>query len=72
MKLNIDILQLKNFGVFDIILLALFLVYIVFPVSTPEPLAPFIDSPFGMLTIFAIGLSLFVYRNTILGVLFIF
>ena len=67
-----NILELKKFGVFDIVLLALFVIYIVFPVSSPEWLVPFIDSPIGMLVIFAVTISLFVYRNVILGVLFIF
>ena len=72
MKLNMDILKLKNFGAFDIILLAVFLIYVVFPVSTPESLAPLIDSAFGMMVMFVVALSLFIYRSPILGVLFIF
>ncbi len=70
--MNMNFLELKKLGVFDIILLALFVVYIVFPVPTPQWLVPFIDSPFGMLTIFVVTLSLFVYRSPILGVLYIF
>jgi len=70
MKMNI--LELKNFGVLDIILLALFVIYVVFPVPTPQWLVPFIDSPIGMVLIFAVTVSLFVYRSPILGVLFIF
>jgi hypothetical protein len=69
--MNMKLLELKNFGVFDIILLALFVVYIVFPVPTPQWLVPAIDSPIGMLIIFAAAVSLFVYRSPILGVLFI-
>lgn len=67
-----NILELKKFGVFDIILLALFVIYVVFPVHTPQWLVPLIDSPIGMVAIFAVTLSLFVYRSPILGVLFIF
>lgn len=67
-----NILELKKFGVFDIILLALFVIYIVFPVSTPQFMSSFIDSPMGMVVIFAVAVSLFIYRNPILGVLFIF
>ena len=70
--MNMNILELKNFGVFDIILLALFVIYVVFPVPTPQWLVPFIDSPIGMVVIFAVTVSLFVYRSPILGVLFIF
>ena len=72
MKLNMDFLQLKSFGVFDIILLALFIIYIVFPISTPQFMVPMIDSPFGMLVLFAVTVSLFVYRSPVLGVLYIF
>jgi hypothetical protein len=72
MNMNMNILQLKKFGVFDIILLALFVIYVVFPVPTPQWLVPFIDSPFGMVLIFAVAVSLFVYRSPVLGVLFIF
>lgn len=67
-----DMLKLKNFGAFDIVLLAIFLIYVVFPVSTPQSLVPFIDSAFGMLVLFVVALSLFIYRSPILGVLFIF
>lgn len=67
-----NMLELKKFGVFDIILLLLFVIYVVFPVPTPQWLVPFIDSPFGMVGIFAVAVSLFVYRSPILGVLFIF
>ena len=70
--MNMNILELKKLGVLDIILLALFVVYVVFPVPTPQWLVPFIDSPIGMLVIFAVTVSLFVYRSPILGVLFIF
>ena len=70
--MNMNILGLKKFGVFDILLLALFVIYVVFPVPTPQWLVPFIDSPIGMVVIFTTALSLFVYRSPILGVLFIF
>jgi hypothetical protein len=70
--MNMNILELKKFGVLDIILLALFVIYIVFPVQSPQWLVPLIDSPFGMLVMFVVTLSLFVYRSPILGVLYIF
>ena len=70
--MNMNILELKKLGVFDIILLALFVIYVVFPVPTPQWLVPSIDSPIGMLVMFAVAVSLFVYRSPILGVLFIF
>jgi len=70
--MDLKLSYLKKFDVFDIILLALFITYIVFPISTPQWLVPAIDSPLGMLVIFVVTVSLFVYRNPILGVLYIF
>jgi len=67
-----NILELKKFGVLDIILLALFVIYIVFPIPSPQWLVPLVDSPLGMLVLFVVTLSLFVYRSPILGVLYIF
>ena len=64
-------LELKKFGVFDVILLALFVIYVAFPVPSPQWLVPLINSPFGMLILFAVAIGLFVYRSPILGVLFI-
>ena len=70
--MKLDLLQLKKLGVFDVALLALFVIYIVFPISTPQPLVPLIDSPIGMVVIFAAAVALFVHRSPILGVLFVF
>ena len=70
--MKLDVLQLKKLGVFDIALLALFVVYIALPISTPQLLVPLIDSPIGMVVIFAAAVALFAYRSPILGVLFVF
>lgn len=70
--MNMNILELKKFGALDIILLVLFVIYIVFPIPSPQWMVPLIDSPIGMLTIFVVTISLFVYRSPILGVLYIF
>jgi hypothetical protein len=70
--MNMNILELKKFGVLDIVLLALFVIYVVFPIPTPQWLVPYIDSPIGMLVLFTVTVSLFVYRSPILGVLYIF
>ncbi len=63
---------LKKITLPEILVLAVFVLYLVFPVSTPSDLAPYIESPLGMLCIFAIGIGLFVYTNPCLGVLFLF
>lgn len=67
-----DLLQLKKLAVLDIALLAVFIIYIVFPISTPKFLVPAIDSPVGMVVLFAVAVGLFLYRSPILGVLFVF
>ena len=54
------------------VLLIIFILYIVFPVSTPVYLAGSVDSPVTMAMMFAITIFLFVYTNPILGVLYIF
>lgn len=66
-----SLLELKKFGVLDIALLVIFVIYLVFPISTPQWLVPFIDSPIGLVVMFAVAVSLFVYKNPVLGVLFV-
>jgi len=56
----------------EIILVVVFVIYIVFPVKTPEMLAPMVDNPMGVLVIFLITLYLFFFSNPVLGVLYIF
>lgn len=56
----------------EIALLLVFIVYILFPMSTPVSIAPLIDSPLGYLGIFVVTLLLFVHTSPILGVLYIF
>lgn len=70
MKLNL--VDFRKFDTLDILLLAVFIIYIVFPVETPSFVAPFVSSPFGLVALFAVAVSLFVYKNPVLGVLFIF
>lgn len=70
--MQMDFLKLKKLGVFDIALLALFVIYVVFPISTPSFLVPVVDSPLGMVALFVAALGLFLYRSPVLGVLFVF
>ena len=58
--------------IYEILLLVVFILYIIFPVKTPEYLAPFIDSPIGLMVLFIITVALFFYTNPILGILYIF
>jgi len=69
--MNMDMLQLKNFKAFDIALLTLFVIYIVFPIETPKWMVPLVDSPLGLMFMFAVTVALFVYKSPILGVLYI-
>jgi hypothetical protein len=62
----------QKISVPEFALLIAFIVYILFPISTPQVIAPFIDSPLGYVGIFVITLLLFVYTSPILGVLYIF
>jgi len=47
-------------------------VYLVFPIRTPAALAPYVESPLGMISILLITIGLFVYASPILAVLYVF
>lgn len=64
--------SLKSMTPIEIGLLVLFILYIIFPIKTPQPLAGLIDSPIGILVLFIITVCLFFYMNPILGVIYIF
>lgn len=63
---------LKSFNNLELILLSCFIIYIVFPITTPSFLAGFIESSLGMLLLFLVTIFLFFYTNPILGVIFVF
>ena len=63
---------LKSFTNLELILLGCFIIYVVFPISTPPFLAGFIESSLGMLLLFLVTVFLFFYTNPILGVIFVF
>jgi hypothetical protein len=67
-----DLMDFRKLDAFDIILLAVFVIYIVFQVPTPDFLVPMVESPLGLVALFAVAVSLFVYKSPILGVLFVF
>ena len=64
-------LQLKRFGTFDIALFTVFLIYIVFPIETPDWMMPLVNSPLGIAFMFLVTVALFVYKSPVLGVLYI-
>ena len=63
---------LKTIKPAEILVLVIFVLYLILPVSTPSIMSPYIESPMGLLLIFGLTISLFIYSHPILGVLFIF
>ena len=61
-----------KFSVLEIVLLLAFVIYIIFPISTPDAIRPMVDSPLGLVGLFIITVSLFVYTSPILGIVYIF
>lgn len=64
--------SLKSMSPVEIVCFVVFMIYIVFPIGTPEFAAPYFDSALGMVVLFIVTIALFVYTNPVLGVLFIF
>ena len=58
--------------IYEIALLVLFILYIIFPVGTPEFMTPIMNSPIGVFVLFIITVALFSYTNPILGIVYIF
>jgi hypothetical protein len=56
----------------EIVLLLAFIIYIIFPIQTPHSIRSMVDSPLGLVVLFLITVSLFVYTSPILGVVYIF
>jgi hypothetical protein len=63
---------LKSFTTLDYLLIVVFILYIVFPIDTPDFLIGVIDSSLGMLIIFIITLYLFFYVNPVVAIVYIF
>jgi hypothetical protein len=63
---------LKTLTKLDYALIVIFILYIIFPVGTPDFLKSIIDSSLGMLTIFIITVYLFFHVNPIVAIMYIF
>ena len=63
---------LKKMSVLEMFVIAIFIVYVIFPIGTPAFVAPYIESPLGMIVIFCITVFLFIYSNPVLAVLYVF
>ena len=65
-----DILnKLKSLKPFEFVLITLFIIYIIFPIHTPDMLKPYVDSPLAIVLFFVMIVSFFLYTTPILGVL---
>mgnify|MGYP003351146204 CR=1 FL=1 len=75
-KLNLgkmDIFKMfQSLSKLESALLVIFVLYIIFPIDTPEFLAGMVDSSLGMLTIFIVTLYLFFNVNPIIAIVYIF
>lgn len=60
---------LKSISPLEIILFIVFVIYILFPIKTPNVLIPFINSSFGLALILIATLYLFFYTTPILAIL---
>ncbi len=64
--------SIKTMSPLEISVLVAFILYLVFPIQTPNFMAGLVDSPLGMVTIFVVTVYLFFYANPILAVVYIF
>ena len=64
--------MLKKVKPVEIVVFVLFVLYLVFPVTTPGALAPYIESPLGLLVLFSAIIAMFLHTSPILAVLFVF
>jgi len=64
--------MLKKVKPVEILVFIVFALYLVFPVTTPSTLSPYIESPLGLLVLFCAMIAMFVYTTPVLGILFVF
>ena len=64
--------MLKKVKPVEILVFIVFALYLVFPVTTPSTLSPYIESPLGLLVLFCAMIAMFVHSSPVLGVLFVF
>lgn len=63
---------LKSISPVDLVLFVLFVLYVLFPMDIPSMVASSINSALGMIVLFCMAVYFFMYRNPLLGVVFIF
>jgi hypothetical protein len=64
--------SLNSVSPLEIILLAIFVMYLLFPVPTPSFVSPYINSNLGMAMVIIVTLYMILYTTPILGILSIF
>jgi len=64
--------MLKKVKPVEILVFIVFALYLVFPVTTPSTLSPYIESPLGLLVLFCAMVAMFVYSSPVLAILFVF
>jgi hypothetical protein len=64
--------DLMKMSPMDIGLLVVFIIYIIFPISTPGFLAHQINTPIGLVAIFGVAVALFAYSSPVIAVIFVF
>lgn len=64
--------ELMKMSPLDIGLLVVFIIYIIFPIGTPEFLAHFVSTPLGLVALFIVSISLFAYTNPVIAVVFVY
>lgn len=63
---------MKPLSILEMVVLALFVIYLLLPIETPDMLAFCVDSSLGMLIIFVVAVFLFFYSHPLIAVLFVF
>jgi hypothetical protein len=56
----------------ELILFGIFVIYLIFPIQSPEWIADMVDSSLGMTVIFCITVFLFFYAHPFLAILYVF
>jgi len=64
--------RLKSVKLSEAIVFAVFVMYLVLPISTPSWMSPYIESPLGLVSIFCITIALFLYSHPVLAILYVF
>jgi hypothetical protein len=64
--------SLNSISPLEVVLFVIFLLYLIFPISTPPMITPYINSNIGMALVILITLYMLFYTTPILGILTVF